>query len=151
VTVSGIEEPVFLDASSGTMEDELQDLSNAMGNAELEGYPFIFVSHAPPRDTALDFTGSGLHVGSLAVRRFLEKWSADGRVLASFHGHIHESPWETGKVWEKIGDIPCFNVGQKSHHLRALLLDTLNPAESARLVVVEPSGEITINEKGVWF
>jgi Icc-related predicted phosphoesterase len=80
------------------------------------------------------------HVGSLAVCRFIERWSATGRLRASFHGHIHESPWMSGRVMESFGATPSFNVGQESQVLHALLLDTDDPAASARQVTVDRSG-----------
>ena len=47
----------------------------------------IFVPHAPPRGTALDRILIGKHVGSLAVREFVELCQPDVLVC----GHIHES------------------------------------------------------------
>lgn len=47
----------------------------------------IFVPHAPPRSTKLDKISSGAHVGSLAVREFVE--CNQPHVLLC--GHIHES------------------------------------------------------------
>jgi len=89
-------------------------------------------------------------VGSLAVKRFIEQWSRRERLVASLHGHIHESPWQSGSVLDTLGTVPCFNVGQKRQGLRALLFDTGAPVGSARLVTVEPSGELAVMEEGVW-
>ncbi|MFA5192611.1 MAG: metallophosphoesterase, partial [Verrucomicrobiia bacterium] len=50
----------------------------------------IFCPHAPPKDTACDRIHSGLHVGSTAVRAFIEREQPD-LVLC---GHIHESRGE---------------------------------------------------------
>ena len=47
----------------------------------------IFVPHAPPRGTALDKILIGKHVGSLAIREFVELRQPDVLVC----GHIHES------------------------------------------------------------
>ena len=47
----------------------------------------IFVPHAPPRGTALDRILIGKHVGSEAVREFVELHQPDVLVC----GHIHES------------------------------------------------------------
>lgn len=146
VTGSGIEEPYSLEVEKGSIEDDLEELSEILASPPWWGIRFLFVSHAPPRDTALDRTSTGLHVGSLAVRRFIERWGATGRLLASLHGHIHESPHETGKICHEIGSIPCFNVGQEQRDLRALLFDSNAPAGSAKLVLVEPSGEFRFSE-----
>jgi|WetSurMetagenome_2_1015567.scaffolds.fasta_scaffold21631_2 uncharacterized protein len=47
----------------------------------------IFVPHAPPYNTRLDVIRSGSHVGSTAVRAFVEKAQPDVVIC----GHIHES------------------------------------------------------------
>uniref|UniRef100_A0A7C4AGN7 Serine/threonine protein phosphatase n=1 Tax=Fundidesulfovibrio putealis TaxID=270496 RepID=A0A7C4AGN7_9BACT len=47
----------------------------------------ILVSHTPPVDTVVDRTGSGMHVGSRAVRRFIERVQPD----LCLTGHIHEA------------------------------------------------------------
>jgi uncharacterized protein len=149
-TWSGAELPVELNAADGTIEDDLEELSATMESARWSNRSLIFVSHAPPRDTALDRIGTGANVGSLAVKRFIEKWGSEGRLVASLHGHIHESPWQSGRAWQYVANVPCFNVGQQKNFLRALLMDTANVAESARAVVVEPSGLISVRGKDEW-
>jgi Icc-related predicted phosphoesterase len=47
----------------------------------------VFVPHAPPRSTKLDKLLMGAHVGSLAVREFVECNQPDVLIC----GHIHES------------------------------------------------------------
>lgn len=47
----------------------------------------VMVSHPPPYNTSVDRTGSGEHVGSRAVREFVEEFQPD-LVLC---GHAHES------------------------------------------------------------
>lgn len=49
--------------------------------------PCVLVSHQPPTDTAVDKVNSGAHVGSRAVRRFIEEHAP----LVCFSGHIHEA------------------------------------------------------------
>ncbi len=68
-------------------EDEIsRTLSTAYATASPD-LPFILVSHQPPYDTGCDRLRSGVHVGSQAVRAFIEKTSP----LVCFTGHIHES------------------------------------------------------------
>jgi len=62
----------------------------------------IFCPHAPPKDTACDRIHSGLHVGSTAVRAFIEREQPD-LVLC---GHIHESRGE-----DRIGRTRVVNPG----------------------------------------
>ncbi len=63
---------------------------------------FILVSHQPPYHTRCDRLSSGIHVGSHAVRKFIET----RRPLACFTGHIHESVGI-----DKIEDTPIINPG----------------------------------------
>ncbi|MFQ6051204.1 MAG: metallophosphoesterase [Candidatus Hydrothermarchaeota archaeon] len=63
---------------------------------------FILVTHAPPRDTKVDKTWSGLHVGSIAIRKYIERLSPS----YNFCGHIHES---RGK--DEIKDTLIINPG----------------------------------------
>ena len=65
----------------------------------------IFCPHAPPKDTACDRIHSGLHVGSTAVRTFIERAQPD-LVLC---GHIHESRGE-----DHIGRTRVVNPGPVS-------------------------------------
>lgn len=135
VTTGGVETLVTLDPSRGTIEDDLDEISNRLHAPEWEGMRFVFVSHCPPRNTALDRTSRGAHVGSLAVRRFIERWVETGRLIVSLHGHIHESPMETGSIVERFDPAPAYNVGQERTALRALCLDTDDPIGSAELIL----------------
>ncbi len=150
VTITGFETPHVLDPVAGTIEEDLDGLTERLRSQEWKDFSFIFVSHAPPKDTALDRTSADSNVGSLAVKRFIEKWAVSGRLVAAFHGHIHESPWRTGQVWDYVSGVPCFNVGQKLKLLRAVLFDTEDVAGSARLVLIGPSKEIAILEQDEW-
>ena len=65
-------------------------------------HPFILVSHSPPRNTKLDRTLTGKHVGSLSLRMFIEK-EKPSLILC---GHIHEALGT-----DKIGKITLVNPG----------------------------------------
>ena len=92
--------------SEDTIENELNDLSKIIDR------PFIFISHSPPYKTLLDVIHDGSNVGSISIGGFIKRWSEEGLLLASFHGHIHESPERSGSFRDKIGDVPCINPGQ---------------------------------------
>jgi len=51
------------------------------------GAPLVLVSHQPPYDTVADLARIGRHVGSCAVRAFIER----RQPLVCGTGHIHES------------------------------------------------------------
>lgn len=80
-----------------------------LGELLMRGYehvekhaPKVLVSHSPPLGTRADLTGSGLHVGSSAVRSFIEAHPVDLVVC----GHIHEA---RGK--DSLGDTWIVNPG----------------------------------------
>ena len=83
-------------------EAELEGFLEQAAGQLPEGLPFILVSHQPPVDTLCDRLSEGTHVGSRAVRRFIEA----RRPMACFTGHIHES---TGT--DKIGETHIINPG----------------------------------------
>ena len=102
--------------STDTIERDLYQLSELINNS------FIFVSHTPPYNTPLDIIHNGLNVGSVSVRQFIEKWSREGKLIASFHGHIHESPLRSGSISTHIGNALCINPGQESGLFRYVIL-----------------------------
>jgi Icc-related predicted phosphoesterase len=107
ISANGILEETVLDLTSGdSIEKELGKLS------EIIDRPFIFISHSPPYKTPLDVLYNGHNVGSISIRNFIEEWSGKGFLIASFHGHIHESPEKSGSNHILIGDALCVNPGQ---------------------------------------
>ncbi len=62
----------------------------------------VFVPHAPPRETRLDRTFAGMHVGSTAVRECIERHSPHVVIC----GHIHEA-----RGVDAIGDTHMVNCG----------------------------------------
>lgn len=106
-STSGILKKTVIDIESkDTIEKDLNRLS------EMINRPFIFVAHSPPYNTALDILYNGVHAGSVAITDFIKKWALKGKLIASFHGHIHESPVRSGSIISKIGDVLCINPGQ---------------------------------------
>lgn len=62
----------------------------------------ILVAHPPPLHTKTDRISAGVHVGSQAVRRFIEEYQPD----LCLTGHIHEARCE-----DHIGQTPIINPG----------------------------------------
>ena len=135
-TDTGQERPYRLTPSEGTIEDDLQEISETLQTPPWRERAFILVTHCPPLNTALDQIGDGRHVGSLAIRRFIERWGTSGRLRLSLHGHIHEGPWISGKICDRIAGVPCYNVGQKHGELRALLFDLEDIEGSTKPIIV---------------
>ncbi|MBM4160103.1 MAG: YfcE family phosphodiesterase [Ignavibacteria bacterium] len=83
-------------------EEEIKKRANA-GWRDVEPAAWkIFVPHAPPRDTKLDKIFLGKHVGSSAVREFVEQHQPDVVVC----GHIHEA-----RGIDSIGKTQMVNCG----------------------------------------
>ena len=68
----------------------------------------VFVMHSPPRETLCDTIRAGTHVGSRAIRRFLERHQPP----LALSGHIHESPRVSGAWRDRIGRTTVVNPGQ---------------------------------------
>lgn len=122
--------------SDQTIESDLAQLSRHIDRQ------FIFVSHCPPLDTPLDVIASGAHVGSLSIRHFIEQWSAKGLLLASLHGHIHESHKRTGAIETHINTALCINPGQ-GEQLQFALLELASDADPARIEIMSKQGGVT--------
>lgn len=60
----------------------------------------IYVFHDPPFGTHLDQLTDGTHVGSRAVRRYVEE--VGGRL--GLHGHIHETVEASGHFRDRVGN-----------------------------------------------
>ncbi len=84
----------------------------------------IFVPHAPPRNTKLDRITLGTHVGSTAVRTFIEEHRPDVVVC----GHIHES-----RGIDTIGKTKIVNCG---------------PAGKGYYAVINIDNETTVEVRG---
>jgi uncharacterized protein len=67
--------------------------------------PLILISHTPPLNTALDLLQDGNHVGSSAVRTFIERKQPP----LCLTGHIHEA-----KGSDRIGETLILNPGMIS-------------------------------------
>lgn len=66
----------------------------------------LLVAHDPPFETRVDDVGGGMHVGSRAVRQFIERHQP----AACLVGHIHEARFE-----DRIGDTAIVNPGMLAH------------------------------------
>ncbi|HEY6865981.1 MAG TPA: metallophosphoesterase [Candidatus Eisenbacteria bacterium] len=68
----------------------------------------LCVLHSPPRGTRCDMIGAAAHVGSRAIRAFVERHQPP-LVLS---GHIHESPRVSSTYRDTIGRTVVVNPGQ---------------------------------------
>ncbi len=115
------------------------DLEKLTAGEELSKAVFLF--HSPPYETHLDRAALDgqmidhvpldVHVGSIAIKRFIE----ERQPLLTLHGHIHESTRLTGKWKHQIGETIAINAAHDGNELSAVILDLENPGDARRLLV----------------
>jgi Icc-related predicted phosphoesterase len=117
----------------GTIRGDLERLAGAH---DLEHAVFLF--HAPPYRTCLDrarldgrsvdHVPLDLHVGSIAIRRFIEA----RQPWITLHGHVHESARLTGAWSERIGRTWLFGAAHDGPELCLVRLDLEHPEATTR-------------------
>lgn len=98
-----------------------KDLAKLAKNDNLKKAIFLF--HSPPYETNLDRAALDgkmidhvpldLHVGSIAIKRFIE----ENQPMLSLHGHVHESTEITGHWHQKIGNTYAINAAHSGPEL----------------------------------
>lgn len=86
---------------------------------------FVLVTHEPPADTAIDLS-DGEHIGSRAIRRFIEK----NQPLLAVCGHTHQAPGT-----DRIGRTTLVNPGPLQHARYAYiqLTDKVQTAQTLQI------------------
>ncbi len=125
-----------LDTKWGTIAADLRQLS---GEDDLARASFLF--HAPPYDTALDRAALDgrsvdhaqldVHVGSIAIRRFVEA----RQPRLTLHGHVHESARLTGSWRCRLGRTLCLTAAHDGPELALVELDPDDPEGATRRLV----------------
>lgn len=116
-----------------------KDLSELTGNDNLTKAIFLF--HSPPYKTNLDRAAldyvlidhvtPDLHVGSIAIQRFIEQ----KQPLLTLHGHIHESSRITGSWKDKSGKTLMFSAAYEFPDLALVCFDLEHLEEAIRLII----------------
>lgn len=88
----------------------------------------VLVSHNPPKDTACDLLPNGMHVGSSAVREFIQEAQPD----ICLCGHIHEA-----RAMDRIGRTVVINPGTLASG-GYVVLRSNSGSLSAELRMLEP-------------
>jgi Icc-related predicted phosphoesterase len=119
-----------------TIQQELEQLTV---EDDLDRAVFLF--HVPPYGSLLDradLDGRSvdsapldLHVGSIAVRRFIENRSP----YLTLHGHVHESTRLSGQWRQRIGRTWCLSAAHDGPELAVVRFDLDAPEEAERLLV----------------
>ena len=116
-----------------------QDLTTLVDDDEMERA--ILLIHTPPYDTPLDRAALDgkkhehvpldLHIGSIAVKRFIEQ----RQPLLTLHGHVHESTRLTGEWKTKIGRTVCINAAHDGPELALVRFDPESPDDASRELI----------------
>jgi uncharacterized protein len=124
------------EAQFATIAGDLDALagSDDLGNA-------VFLFHAPPHESNLDraaldgktFDHAPLdvHVGSIAIRRFIEK----RQPLLTLHGHIHESARITGSWRDTFGRTVALSAAHDGAELALVRFELEDPASATRELI----------------
>ena len=101
----------------------------------------IFLFHSPPYGTSLDRAALDgktvdhvpldVHVGSMAIKRFIEK----RQPLATLHGHIHESVRLTGSWKEVYGTTTILGAAHDGPELALIRFNPGKPSDARRELV----------------
>ncbi len=115
------------------------DLNNLVGDSDLSKAIFLF--HTPPYQSALDRAALDgrhidhvpldVHVGSIAVRRFIKA----RQPLITLHGHIHEAPRLTGRWKEQIGRTLACTAAHDGPELALVRFDLLAFEKVSREII----------------
>jgi len=115
-----------------TIADELNQLATEVSCWEKT----IILAHCPPYDCTLDraaLDGKSIdhvpldvHIGSIAMRRFLE----EHQPLLSLHGHVHESRRLTGEWQTRLGRTTCINAANDGPELALVRIQPQNPDQA---------------------
>jgi Icc-related predicted phosphoesterase len=85
----------------------------------------VAVVHAPPFNTRCDVLFDGRHIGSKALRSWIER----NQPRLTLHGHIHESPKLSRSFFDRIGATTVINPGCDHARPHLVFIDLDNPAE----------------------
>jgi len=113
-----------------------EDLDHLVGLDDLSRAVFLF--HAPPYQTSLDraaldgkhidHVALDVHVGSIAIQRFIRK----RQPWLTLHGHIHESTRLTNAWRDRIGRTHAFSAAHDGSELALVRFDLEDPDRASR-------------------
>jgi Icc-related predicted phosphoesterase len=120
----------------GTIARDLEDLA---GSDDLARSIVLF--HSPPYGTNLDRAALDgrtvdhapvdVHVGSIAIRRFIEA----RQPAVTLHGHVHESARITGAWRDRLGRTHAFSAAHDGPELALVRFDPADPESATRELV----------------
>jgi uncharacterized protein len=122
-----------------TIQDELDELSEGLDISRA-----ICLFHCPPYKTDLDraaldglsfdYAPLDVHIGSIAIQRFIEK----NQPMLGLFGHVHESSRLTGIRSEIMENTLCINCATDDNSLCIAQFDLQNVVENLEFVELKP-------------
>ncbi len=116
-----------------------EDLKRLAGGGDPDRSIYLF--HTPPYKTkldradldgkAVDHAPVDVHVGSIAVRQFIE----ERQPMLTLHGHIHESARLTGSWQDRIGRTFCFSAAHDGPELALVRFELGRLEEAVRELI----------------
>lgn len=116
-----------------------EDLETLTTGKNLEKAIFLF--HAPPYKCRLDRAALDgkmidhvpldVHVGSIAIQRFIE----ERQPLITLHGHVHESTRLTGSWQDRFDRTDSFNAAHDGPELSLIRFDPYCPGKASRELI----------------
>jgi len=113
-----------------------QDLDKLVGEDSMARAVMLF--HSPPHGTNLDHSACGgkmvegvpldAHLGSVAIRRFIEQ----KQPLLTLHGHVHEAARLSGSWRDRIGTTHAFSAAHDGPELALVRFDLDDLSHAAR-------------------
>lgn len=101
----------------------------------------IYLFHSPPYKSLLDRASldgkkidhapMDVHIGSIAIKRFIEK----SQPFITLHGHVHESSRLTGSWKEQFGKTFSFSAAYEGPELALIRFDTENLKNASRELI----------------
>lgn len=102
----------------------------------------IYLFHSPPYNSLLDHADlfgkkvdhapMDVHVGSIAIQRFIQ----EHQPLITLHGHVHESTYITGSWRIKTDKTYSFTAAHNGPELAVVRFDTMHLDEATRELIV---------------
>lgn len=115
------------------------DLEALSGRLDLPHAIVLF--HSPPYATvldrasldgvAIDGVAVDVHVGSIAIRRFIERHQP----AITLHGHVHESAGLTGQFQQKLGRTTVLGAAHDGPELAIVSFDPADPGQAKRVLL----------------
>lgn len=119
-----------------TIAQDLEELTQG-----LDPHRTLLLFHSPPYATKLDRAALDgrkidhvpvdVHVGSIAIKRLIERWHP----RLTLHGHIHESPRLTGAWRETLGETVALCGCHDGPELALVRFDPERPGEATRELI----------------